>query len=133
MHRPHDASPEPAHRWALTQLFDERGFRRVIVLEDDMELSPDFFHFFGAMAPRLDTDPSLWCVSSWNDNGQTEFVSNATAVYRSDFFPGLGWMLAKHVWDELRPIWTTGPASIPGVFGGYWDDWYAVSPPCADV
>jgi hypothetical protein len=34
-------------------------------------------------------------------------------------------MLAKHVWDELRPIWTTGPPSIPGVFGGYWDDWYA--------
>lgn len=26
-------------------------------------------------------------------------------LYRSDFFPGLGWMLAKPTWDELSPKW----------------------------
>jgi len=26
-------------------------------------------------------------------------------LYRSEFFPGLGWMLTKAVWDELAPQW----------------------------
>lgn len=29
----------------------------------------------------------------------------ADALYRSDFFPGLGWMLTKTTWDELSPKW----------------------------
>ena len=45
--------------------------------------------------PVLDADPSLLCVSSWNDNGQAQFVADPEALYRSDFFPGLGWMLNK--------------------------------------
>jgi len=111
------------YEWALKQLFDGRGFERVIILEDDMELSPDFFSFFEATAPILDADPTLWCVSSWNDNGLEPFVSDPKQVYRSDFFPGLGWMLTKREWAELGTMWTTGPPSIPGIFGGYWDDW----------
>ena len=35
-----------------------------------MLLSPDFFSYFAATAPVLDADPSLLCVSSWNDHGQ---------------------------------------------------------------
>lgn len=37
----------------------------------------------------------------------------AERVYRSDFFPGLGWMMPRRVWLELGPKW---PAA-------YWDDW----------
>lgn len=35
------------------------------------------------------------------------FGINKTAdtLYRSDFFPGLGWMLTKSTWDELSPKW----------------------------
>jgi alpha-1,3-mannosyl-glycoprotein beta-1,2-N-acetylglucosaminyltransferase len=36
---------------------------------------------------------SIWCVAS------------AEALYRSDFFPGLGWMLTKDLWQELSPKW----------------------------
>lgn len=39
-------------------------------LQDDMQLSVDFFPFFTAGAALLDADPTLYCVSSWNDNGQ---------------------------------------------------------------
>lgn len=39
-------------------------------VQDDMQLSPDFFSYFEATAPLLDADPSLFCVSSWNDHGQ---------------------------------------------------------------
>lgn len=27
------------------------------------------------------------------------------ALYRSDFFPGLGWMLTKDLWNELEVKW----------------------------
>jgi hypothetical protein len=45
--------------WALTKLFDEMGHPRVIVLEDDLEIAVDFFDFFSAVEPLLDTDPNL--------------------------------------------------------------------------
>merc|ERR1719300_1235598 len=34
-------------------------------------------------------------------------------LYRTDFFPGLGWMLTKEVWSELMVKWARS----------YWDDW----------
>lgn len=34
-------------------------------------------------------------------------------LFRSDFFPGLGWMLTRTLWEELGPTWP----------GAYWDDW----------
>jgi hypothetical protein len=47
--------------------------------QDDMELSPDFFSYFEAAAPILDTDPSLYCVSSWNDHGQVALVCGVSS------------------------------------------------------
>ena len=35
-----------------------------------MELAPDFFSYFEALAPVLDQDDRLLCISSWNDHGQ---------------------------------------------------------------
>lgn len=101
------------YKWALDQLFIEHNFSRVIILEDDMEIAPDFFDYFEAGAALLDSDKSLLAVSSWNDNGQKQFVHDPYTLYRSDFFPGLGWMLTKSTWDELSPKWPKA----------YWDDW----------
>ncbi|XP_019266398.1 PREDICTED: alpha-1,3-mannosyl-glycoprotein 2-beta-N-acetylglucosaminyltransferase isoform X1 [Nicotiana attenuata] len=101
------------YKWALDQLFYKHNFSRVIILEDDMEIAPDFFDFFEAGATLLDRDKSIMAISSWNDNGQMQFVQDPYALYRSDFFPGLGWMLSKSTWDELSPKWPKA----------YWDDW----------
>lgn len=35
------------------------------------------------------------------------------AIYRTDFFPGLGWMLNRRIWQEFSPKWPKA----------YWDDW----------
>ncbi|KAJ8477516.1 hypothetical protein OPV22_021243 [Ensete ventricosum] len=91
------------YKWALDELFFNHNFSRVIILEDDMEIAPDFFDYFEATAALLDKDKSIMAVSSWNDNGQKQFVHDSHALYRSDFFPGLGWMLTKTIWDELSP------------------------------
>lgn len=50
-------------------------------------------------------DSSLWCVSSWNDHGQKKFVSDETRLMRSEFFPGLGWMTRRDVWDSIKAEW----------------------------
>ncbi|WJZ91463.1 hypothetical protein VitviT2T_010530 [Vitis vinifera] len=101
------------YKWALDELFYKNNFSRVIILEDDMEIAPDFFDYFEAAAALLDNDKSIMAVSSWNDNGQKQFVHDPYTLYRSDFFPGLGWMLSKSIWDELSPKWPKA----------YWDDW----------
>ncbi|KDP36676.1 hypothetical protein JCGZ_07894 [Jatropha curcas] len=101
------------YKWALDQLFYKHNFSRVIILEDDMEIAPDFFNYFEAAADLLDKDKSIMAVSSWNDNGQKQFVYDPYTLYRSDFFPGLGWMLTRPIWDELSPKWPKA----------YWDDW----------
>lgn len=101
------------YKWALDKLFYNHNFSRVIILEDDMDIAPDFFDYFEAAAALLDRDKSIMAVSSWNDNGQKQFVSDSYMLYRSDFFPGLGWMLTKSTWDELSPKWPKA----------YWDDW----------
>lgn len=109
--------------FALAQVFDKRSeshhFDRVILLEDDMKLAPDFFSYFRSLAPLFDTDPSLYCVSAWNDNGQPKFIKDATQLYRTDCFPGLGWMMPRALWEELgRENWTWG----------FWDDWLREPP-----
>lgn len=92
---------------------------RVILLEEDIEIAPDFFEYFTAMAPILDADPTgLLCASAWNDNGLSGMVKDNSQVYRSDFFPGLGWMLTRAVWEELSPKWPRA----------YWDDWLREPP-----
>ncbi|XP_065867154.1 alpha-1,3-mannosyl-glycoprotein 2-beta-N-acetylglucosaminyltransferase [Euphorbia lathyris] len=101
------------YKWALDQLFYKHKLSRVIILEDDMEIAPDFFDYFEAASMLMDKDKSIMAVSSWNDNGQKQFVYDPHALYRSDFFPGLGWMLTRSTWDELSPKWPKA----------YWDDW----------
>jgi hypothetical protein len=122
--RPAAARPPPAHialaahyRWALDAAFgaehDGHNASHVIIAEDDMLFSPDFITLFAATAPLLAADASLWCVSSWNDNGATGLLADVAALRRTSFFPGLGWMLTRHLWAELAPRWP----------GGNWDHW----------
>ncbi|XP_055749294.1 alpha-1,3-mannosyl-glycoprotein 2-beta-N-acetylglucosaminyltransferase-like [Salvelinus fontinalis] len=103
------------YRWALNQVFNTLSHSTVVIVEDDLEVAPDFFEYFRALHPILTSDPTLWCVSAWNDNGREGLVDpgKADLLYRTDFFPGLGWMLLKDVWAELEPKWPTA----------FWDDW----------
>jgi alpha-1,3-mannosyl-glycoprotein beta-1,2-N-acetylglucosaminyltransferase len=74
---------------------------------DDLDIAPDFFEYFLGTYPILKRDPTLWCVSAWNDNGKVGLVDENASdlLYRTDFFPGLGWMLTKSIWAELAPKW----------------------------
>lgn len=103
------------YKAAFTHVFDVEKYKAVIVVEDDLIVSVDFFNYFSDLYPLLVEDEKLWCISAWNDHGQTHLVDTRRAdlLYRTDFFPGLGWMLTDTTWNELRAKWPTG----------YWDDW----------
>lgn len=74
-----------------------------------------------ATADLLDSDHSLLAVSAYNDNGKEQFVADAKRLVRSDFFPGLGWMMSRVVWEGgSRPDHGLKNNWAPN---GFWDDW----------
>jgi len=107
--------------WALSQVFDgkagDSSFSlpfRVVILEEDIQVAPDFFSYMESTSSQLDKDSTLYAVSAFNDNGHVE-NGDPKRLLRSDFFPGLGWMMTRDFWkDELQSRWAPD---------GYWDDW----------
>ena len=124
--------------WALGQVFSGAAYEtkprqhtrkmpspplpeRVIILEEDIEVSRDFFSLMNATAHILDTDETLLAVSAYNDNGNENHVLDPKRLVRSDFFPGLGWMINRETWEGP----TKHPeAALKGRWpNGFWDDW----------
>ena len=107
------------YKWALDRVFpeDRQGHSHVIIVEDDLLLSPDALELLAASAPLLDADVSLWCVSLWNDNGGRHLAASPLLydLRRTDFFPGLGWMMTAATWHaSVAHIW-------PKPAAGDWD------------
>uniref|UniRef100_A0AC34RKS6 Alpha-1,3-mannosyl-glycoprotein 2-beta-N-acetylglucosaminyltransferase n=1 Tax=Panagrolaimus sp. JU765 TaxID=591449 RepID=A0AC34RKS6_9BILA len=103
------------YKFALDKVFNEFGYKTAIITEDDLDIAEDFFSYFQSTRHLLYDDPSIWCISAWNDNGAASLVdrSHSEGLYRTDFFPGLGWMLTSETWNELSVKWPEA----------YWDDW----------
>lgn len=103
------------YKLALSHIFDILNFGSVIItdcegellvlviqsFQDDLSIAEDFFEYFSATRHLLEVDPSLYCVSAWNDNGKKDLIDisekGARLLHRSDFFSGLGWMMTKCV------------------------------------
>lgn len=75
-------------------------FEYAIFVENDLVLAPDFLWYFRVTGALLEHDASLWCVSSWNDNGFKALASDEQRLFRTDYFPGLGWMI--RAWGTTR-------------------------------
>eukprot|EP00514_Thraustochytrium_sp_LLF1b_P008924 CAMPEP_0184547052 /NCGR_PEP_ID=MMETSP0199_2-20130426/5331_1 /TAXON_ID=1112570 /ORGANISM="Thraustochytrium sp., Strain LLF1b" /LENGTH=916 /DNA_ID=CAMNT_0026941501 /DNA_START=18 /DNA_END=2768 /DNA_ORIENTATION=+ len=94
------------YKFSLSSAIEHfRGAPGIIIVEDDFRFSPDFLEYFSAVAPAVQRDPSLWTASAFNDNGQQGTVFNKTNVLRTEHFPGLGWLLLRSVWNEIREDW----------------------------
>ncbi|KAI1289784.1 Protein O-linked-mannose beta-1,2-N-acetylglucosaminyltransferase 1 [Halotydeus destructor] len=80
--------------------------RHALVLEEDLDLAPDLLAYFGQLLPVLEADPSLYCVSAWNDLGYEHTSADPGLVYRVEGMPGLGWLLSRRLFKEtLEPRW----------------------------
>lgn len=95
------------YRWTFSSLFDDNpSSSYAIIVEDDMLFSPDFLSFFVQTAPLYERDPSVYAISSWNDNGQRGLALDPRVLMRTDFFIGLGWMISREIYKkEWEPIW----------------------------
>lgn len=104
--RHQQASRSQHYRFGLYRAFQQRRHSHVIVLDDDMQASPDLLLYFEAMAPLLEVDPTLWCISAWNDNSRAAgFRWDAKRMMRTSYFPGQGWLLRRQLWDEIGSTW----------------------------
>ncbi|KAF2365653.1 Glycosyl transferase family 13 [Trinorchestia longiramus] len=82
--------------------------RYTIILEEDLDVSPDFFSYFSQTLSLLETDPTLYCVSAWNDQGYEHTSGDPALLYRVETMPGLGWMLKRSLYkEELEAKWPT--------------------------
>ncbi|XP_075912954.1 protein O-linked-mannose beta-1,2-N-acetylglucosaminyltransferase 1 isoform X2 [Petromyzon marinus] len=91
---------------ATFNLFPDTPY--VIVLEEDLDISVDFFSFISQTVHLLDEDPSIYCISAWNDQGYEHTSQDSSLLYRVESMPGLGWVLSRSLYlDELQPAWPT--------------------------
>ena len=105
------------YKWSLGNFFNKVNTETpcVIVVEDDLRFSPDFYEYFQAVGPVLDNDKTAWAVSAWNDNGFDYLMGHDKyRLLRTIFFPGLGWMMTRKLWkDQLEKTWPEE----------HWDHW----------
>ena len=105
------------HYWSVFErIFAKQEHEAAIFLEEDLVVAPDFLALFLSTAWVLREDPSVWCVSAWNDAGFSFAVSDQCRLFRSTYFPGLGFMLPRNVWIRLREEWPSTPTMG-------WDYW----------
>ncbi|XP_052257109.1 protein O-linked-mannose beta-1,2-N-acetylglucosaminyltransferase 1-like isoform X3 [Dreissena polymorpha] len=95
------------YKFSLTETFNTfPDAQHIIILEEDLDVSPDFFLYFQQTMPLLVKDPTLYCVSAWNDQGYEHSCQDERLLYRIETMPGLGWMLKRSLFmDELLPQW----------------------------
>ncbi|XP_052214269.1 protein O-linked-mannose beta-1,2-N-acetylglucosaminyltransferase 1-like isoform X1 [Dreissena polymorpha] len=65
----------------------------MIVLDEELMLSPDFLSFLAQCTHVLDKDDSLIGVSAFNFNGLDGMQTNKSLMYKVEDFPGLGFMI----------------------------------------
>lgn len=96
-------------KWTFERVFEYPECNEgVIVIEDDLELSPDFLEYFELTIPVVENDDTLITASLWNDIGYINNSKDKARILRTNYFPGLGWWLSKKVWDDLlKDDWPT--------------------------
>lgn len=91
---------------ATFNLFPDAQY--AIVIEEDLDVSPDFFSYFSQTLRLLEEDDSIYCISAWNDQGYEHTSEDPAQLYRVETMPGLGWILKRSLYkEELEPRWPT--------------------------
>ena len=60
----------------------------IIIIEDDLQVASDFFHYMAHTLPIFELDEKIYCVSAWNDHGMDHAVGAPEKIYRVEGMPG---------------------------------------------
>ena len=94
----HNCRIQQHYKKSLSKTFDDfPNAKAAIILEEDLEVSDDFFDYLSQTFPLLESDPSLYCISAWNDQGYKHSVHDPSLLYRVETMPGLGWWVSSIV------------------------------------
>ena len=80
------------YRFFLNQVFEHYNHSHVVLLEDDLELSPALLDYFEQTSVVLELDHSLICVSAFNDHAYIFIICFHIEVLKH---------LIQFVYDEL--------------------------------
>lgn len=73
----------PEHVRSLIHLFFECfKYPALLLVDDTMEFTADFYGYFAASQWLLGSDPSLYCISGWNDLEKVTRLASHKAMYR---------------------------------------------------
>lgn len=88
---------------ALTAMFDNEHLKdrnAIIVVEEELIVSPDFLYFLMQLYDIYMVDESLATISTWNPNSYLELNGNANKAYRTQEAPGYGFLLKRSVFNK---------------------------------
>ncbi|XP_050726350.1 protein O-linked-mannose beta-1,2-N-acetylglucosaminyltransferase 1-like [Eriocheir sinensis] len=86
--------------------------RYLAFLDEDVEVSPDWLSLLLHLAPALDADPSLWCVSG-SGSSNPSLYRDPGHVVRGWRQPGWGFLLqAAEVWAAVESWPDTSDVSV---------------------
>nr|XP_027230650.1 protein O-linked-mannose beta-1,2-N-acetylglucosaminyltransferase 1-like [Penaeus vannamei] len=116
---PSSMSRVNAHiKFTLERVFEEYSKAdKAIILEDDLDLAPDFIPFFQQTAPLLESDPKLICVNAYNYNAFRHTAHDPARLYRVHGVPAYGWMVRRTIAREMVAMWPAVNQSVD------WDLW----------
>lgn len=78
----------------------------ILLLDDDVELSIDYFKYLFSVLPMLERDPSLAGITCFNYNSYTIAASSLIDVYRTDRIQQVALVLpTRTVHDYILPNW----------------------------
>ena len=82
------------YKKSLTKTFDDFPHAKcAIIIEEDLEVADDIMDYFSQTYPLFESDPSIYCISAWNDQGYKHAVKDPSLLYRVETMPGLGWFV----------------------------------------
>lgn len=113
------------YHYAVTRAFERETRTHILLFEDDLRVSPDALEYLLASLPHLKSarNNSVVCASVWNDNGRAPQPKNITLT---SFFPGLGWVLSRHLWNVIGRQWPGSMNPESDIVATGWDFWLRV-------
>ncbi|XP_042888584.1 protein O-linked-mannose beta-1,2-N-acetylglucosaminyltransferase 1-like [Penaeus japonicus] len=80
---------------------------KAIILEDDLNLAPDFISYFHQTALLMRFDESIAIVNAYNYNSYSHTASDPARIYRVQSYPYYGWMTRRKVAEKMVDNWAS--------------------------
>ncbi|CAF3511522.1 unnamed protein product [Rotaria socialis] len=73
---------------------------KVIVIEEDLILSPDFLYTLALLSETFRKDETIGAIEMWNPNSYDIVNGSEELIYRVDQFYGLGYLLKRSFYEK---------------------------------